>query len=219
MGQDILREICDSIVTCEMKDIARLVQTALNSGIPVEDILRKGIFVGLEIVGKNFQDNTFFVSDMLHASKVAQKGISLLKPYLDSCDRKNHHRVIIGTVEGDLHDIGKGLVAATLKLNGFDVIDLGVDVSEEDFLEALRKYPDTEIVALSALLTMTMANMRKTVATLRANYPDAPFQIMVGGAPVTQEFADAIGADAYSEDAVEAVAVARRLCHLDSDSI
>lgn len=206
------------VIEGEMREITRLVRQALKEGIPAEDILRDGIFEGLEIVGKKFQDNTFFVSDMLYASKVAQKAISLLKPYLDSHEPKNHHRVIIGTVEGDLHDIGKGMVVATLKLNGFDVIDLGVDVSKEEFLATLEKYPDTEIVALSALLTTTMGNMHKTVAALREKYPNKPFQIMVGGAPLTREFAEAIGADAYTEDAVEAAAVARRLCHMGPPS-
>ena len=218
MKQALLQSIRDTVVEGESKELARLIRQALREGISAEEVLQKGIFEGLEIVGERCQDNTLFVSDMLFASKVAKKGISLLKPYLENRGPGTHHRVIIGTVEGDLHDIGKDLVSTALRLNGFEVIDLGIDVSKEDFLDALQKYPDTEIVCLSALLTATMANMREIVEGLREAYPDRAFRIMVGGAPLTQEFADSIGADAYTRNAVEAASEARRLCQMPETS-
>ena len=214
MKQETLGSIQSTVVEGEIKEITRLTRQALKEGIPAEEILKDGIFAGLEIVGQKFQDNSFFVSDMLYASKVAKKGISLLKPYLESQCPGTHHRVIIGTVEGDLHDIGKDLVSTALRLNGFEVLDLGIDVSGESFLEALEKYPDTEIVCLSALLTATMPNMKKIVETLRRAYPDRGFRIMVGGAPLSEEFAESIGADAYTKNAMEAAAAARRLCRM-----
>lgn len=208
-----LEAIVQEVVDGELKDIGPLVRRALKEGIAADTILRQGIIQGLDVVGKNFQDNTFFVSDMLYSSKIAKKGISVLKPYLENGDRHlHHHRVIMGTVEGDLHDIGKDLVATVMRLNGFEVVDLGIDVSGKTFLEALEKYPDTEIVCLSALLTATMPAMRDITALLRAADPDGRVKIMVGGAPVTQAFADAIGADAYSANALAAVDKARQLC-------
>ena len=208
-----LEAIIQEIVDGELKDIAPLVRRALKEGIGPDVILRDGIIQGLEVVGKNFQDNTFFVSDMLYSSKIAKKGISILKPYLEnSSHHLRHHRVIMGTVEGDLHDIGKDLVVTVMRLNGFEVVDLGIDVSGKAFLEALEKYPDTEIVCLSALLTATMPAMRDIVALLRQTYPDGRVKIMVGGAPISQAFADAIGADAYSENALDAVDRAKELC-------
>ena len=210
---DTLEAIIQEVVDGELKDIAPLVRRALKEGIGAETILRDGIIQGLEVVGKNFQDNTFFVSDMLYSSKIAKKGISVLKPHLENVSHHlHHHRVVMGTVEGDLHDIGKDLVATVMRLNGFEVVDLGIDVSGKAFLEALEKYPDTEIVCLSALLTATMPAMRDIVAMLRRADPEGRVKIRVGGAPVSQAFADVIGADAYSENALAAVEKARQLC-------
>lgn len=211
--QEELVLIANAIVEGESKEIAPRIHRALAAGVPAEDILNSGIIAGLKTVGQYYQNNTFFLSDMLSASKVAKKGISTLRPYWGGREKQQTaHQVIIGTVEGDLHDVGKDLVSTMLKLHGFDVIDLGVDVSGQAFLQALEKYPHTEIVCLSALLTATMPTMGDIVAMIRASHLGRRVKIMVGGAPVTRAFAACIHADGYSADMVEAIQVARQLC-------
>lgn len=210
--ENFTEKLAQTIVEGDVQQVTRLVKRALAAGVSADDLLHQGVFRGLEIVGQHFQDNTLFVSDMLYSSKLAKKAISLLRPQLKNQGLQSRCRVLIGTVQGDLHDIGKDLVATVLRLGGFDVVDLGVDVSAGDFLEALEKYPDTRLVCLSALLTATMSHMADTVAKLRARCADGSVKIMVGGAPVTAQFAASIGADGYSEDAVEALEVARALC-------
>jgi 5-methyltetrahydrofolate--homocysteine methyltransferase len=174
-----------------------LAKAALDMGIDPNDVLSQGLVVGMNAIGKKFSENKVFVPDLLMASKAMQAAMVHLKPFFESGQAKHRGTFIIGTVQGDLHDIGKNLVSMVMEGGGWKVIDLGVDVSAEKFLAALREHPQSAI-GLSALLTTTMVNMEKTVVAVRQEYPDT--KIIVGGAPLTDEFAKKIGADAYAPD-------------------
>lgn len=165
----------------------------------------------MDEVGAKFKSGEIFVPEMLVAARAMKKGVEVLKPHLATGVAGAAGKIIIGTVAGDLHDIGKNLVAMMMESAGFEVVDLGVDVAKEKFIEAYEANPETKIVCCSALLTTTMPALRDAVALLN----DAPFRskikVMVGGAPITQEFADEIGADAYTEDAASAAQRAKEL--------
>ena len=168
----------------------------------------------MDVVGERFKNNEIFVPEMLIAAKAMKKGVEVLKPLLAEEGTTNAGKVIIGTVAGDLHDIGKNLVAMMIESAGFEVIDLGVDVPHERFVEAYKENPDTKIIALSALLTTTMPALRDAVALLNSQDFRGNIKIMVGGAPITADFAKEIGADAYTEDAASAAAKAKELVGL-----
>ena len=174
-----------------------LTRTALDRGIDPNDVLSSGLVVGMNAIGRKFSENKVFVPDLLMASKAMQAAMAHLKPFFESGKAKHRGTFIVGTVQGDLHDIGKNLVSMVMEGGGWEVIDLGVDVSPEKFMQALREHPGSA-VGLSALLTTTMVNMEKTVSAVRKEYPST--KVIVGGAPLTSEFATKIGADAYSPD-------------------
>ncbi len=174
-----------------------LTKAALDMGIDPNDVLAQGLVVGMNAIGRKFSENKVFVPDLLMASKAMQAAMAHLKPFFESGQAKHRGSFIVGTVQGDLHDIGKNLVSMVMEGGGWEVIDLGVDVSAEKFVDALRERPGSAI-GLSALLTTTMVNMEKTVTAVRQEFPDT--KIIVGGAPLTAEFAKKIGADAYSPD-------------------
>ncbi|MCC6487927.1 MAG: corrinoid protein [Candidatus Hydrogenedentes bacterium] len=174
-----------------------LTKAALEMGVSPSDVLAQGLVVGMNSIGRKFSENKVFVPDLLMASKAMQAAMVHLKPFFESGEAKHRGTFIIGTVQGDLHDIGKNLVSMVMEGGGWQVIDLGVDVSTEKFLDALNAHPGSA-VGLSALLTTTMVNMEKTVAAVRAQHPDT--KIIVGGAPLTAEYAKKIGADAYAPD-------------------
>ena len=205
-----LQEIADVVINGKAKLIGGLVQEALDEGNDPSAILNSMIDA-MGVVGERFKNNEIFVPEMLVAARAMKKGVEVLKPHLASGSAGAAGKVIIGTVAGDLHDIGKNLVAMMIESAGFEVIDLGVDVSSDKFLEAVRSNPDTKIVACSALLTTTMPALRDTVAALNAADFRGNIKVMVGGAPITQEFADEIGADAYTPDAASAAAKAKEL--------
>lgn len=177
--------------------VAELTKQAIDSNIDPNDLLTQGLMAGMSVIGKKFSNNEVFVPDLLMAAKAMSAGMDQLKPFFESGAAKHKGIFIVGTVAGDLHDIGKNLVRMMFEGNGWEVIDLGVDVSSEKFLEALEANPGA-VVGLSALLTTTMVNMEKTVKMLKEKHPDT--MIIVGGAPLTNEFAEKIGADAYSPD-------------------
>ncbi len=174
-----------------------LTAQAISEGVSAQDILTKGLMVGMEKIGVKFRENKVFVPQVLMSAKAMSTAMVHLKPFFASGDVKQKGTFIIGTVEGDLHDIGKNLVSMMVEGNGYKVIDLGTDVKAETFIEALKENKDA-FVGLSALLTTTMVNMEKIAKAIRAELPDA--KIAVGGAPVTQDFCEKIGADAYSAD-------------------
>ncbi|MBX7256412.1 MAG: corrinoid protein [Candidatus Hydrogenedentes bacterium] len=174
-----------------------LTAAALQMGIPPSDVLGQGLVIGMNAIGRKFSENKVFVPDLLMASKAMQAAMKHLKPYFESGQAQHRGTFIVGTVQGDLHDIGKNLVSMVMEGGGWEVIDLGVDVNADKFLNALKDHPKA-VVGLSALLTTTMVNMEKTVAAIRQQSPDTV--VIVGGAPLTSEFAKKIGANAYFPD-------------------
>ncbi len=206
----LMDELFDKVAAGKSKLVPGLVQDCLDDGEAPLDVLNKMISA-MDLVGERFKNNEIFVPEMLVAARAMKKGVEVLKPLLAEEGGTSKGKVIIGTVAGDLHDIGKNLVAMMIESAGFEVIDLGVDVPHERFVEAYRENPDTKIIALSALLTTTMPALRDAVALLNEQDFRKDIKIMVGGAPITAEFAAEIGADAYTEDAASAAAKAKEL--------
>lgn len=188
--------------------VRELVQQAVDEGVPVADILNQGLVAAMGIVGEKFKKNEVYVPEVLIAARAMHAGMQVLQPLLESAGVKPLGKVAIGTVKGDLHDIGKNLVAMMLRGAGFEVVDLQIDVPPEKFVEAAKS--GCAIVGLSALLTTTMPQMVNVVKALKeAGLTDT--KVMIGGAPVTQSYADEIGADGYAPDAATAVDVAKSL--------
>lgn len=204
------QDVSNLVIAGRSKLIAAAVQAALDEGENATDILA-AMIGAMDVVGERFRNNEIFVPEMLVAARAMKKGVDVLKPHLSSGEVGGMGKMIIGTVQGDLHDIGKNLVAMMIESAGFEVIDLGVDVPHERFVEAVRENPDTKIVGLSALLTTTMPALRDAVALLNRQDFRGNIKVMVGGAPITQEFADEIGADAYTADAASAAQMAKKL--------
>ena len=205
-----LDELKVAVEKGKAKLVPGLVQAALDEGTAPVDALN-AMIDSMGVVGENFKNGTIFVPEMLIAAKAMKKGVEVLKPMLASGEAGAKGKVIIGTVAGDLHDIGKNLVAMMIESTGFEVIDLGVDVPVEKFMATYEANPDTKIIACSALLTTTMPALKDTVAAINAAAWRGNVKVMVGGAPITQAFADEIGADAYTPDAASAAAKASEL--------
>ena len=205
-----LQDVADIVIAGKAKLTAGKVQEALDAGFEAKDILQ-AMIDAMSVVGERFTKNEIFVPEMLVAAKAMKKGVEVLKPHLASGGIGSMGKMIMGTVAGDLHDIGKNLVIMMIESAGFEVIDLGVDVPHERFVEAYRENPDTKIIGLSALLTTTMPALEEAVALLNQQDFRSKVKVMVGGAPITQEFADKIGADAYTEDAASAALKAKEL--------
>ncbi len=206
-----VQEVANAVENGKVKIVAGLVQEALDEGASADEILNVGMIGAMGIVGEKFKNNEIFVPEMLIAARAMKKGIEVLTPALKASGAEPIGRLILGTVAGDLHDIGKNLVGMMIEGAGFEVIDLGVDVPAEKFIETMKENPDVKIVALSALLTTTMPALKDTVDAIVAAGLRDTVKIMIGGAPVTQAFADEIGADGYSEDAASAAALAKKL--------
>ena len=206
----MIEEIKKLVETGKLKKIEEAVQEALDGGADPAEVL-DSMTGAMDSVGEKFQKNEIYVPEMLVAAKTMQRGVNVLKPHLGAGGVGKYGKFVIGTVAGDLHDIGKNLVAMMIESAGFEVIDLGVDVPHERFVEAVRENPDVKIVGLSALLTTTMPSLRDAVALLNQQDFRPNIKIMVGGAPITQAFADEIGADAYTPDAASAAIKAKEL--------
>lgn len=205
-----LQEIFEGIVGGNRVVVKEKVKEALDAGLNPAAILSEGMIAAMARVGKLFEDGECYVPEMLVAARAMQEGLAILKPYLVETKVQSAGKVIAGTVQGDLHDIGKNLVCMMLEGAGFEIHDLGIDVSPDRFVEAVRtQHPD--IVALSALLTTTMPNMQATVAALRNAGLRDKVKVIVGGAPVTERYAQQIGADGYAPDASRAVALAKSM--------
>jgi len=202
-----IEKVKDLVSRGKAKLTPAAVQEAIDAGCAPEDILN-AMIGAMDIVGEKFKNNEIFVPEMLISAKAMKKGVEVLKPHLATGAAGALGKVVIGTVAGDLHDIGKNLVAMMIESAGFEVIDLGVDVPVEKFVEAAAA-EGVKIVACSALLTTTMPAMEATVAALKATGKD--YKIMVGGAPINQEYADKLGADAYTPDAASAAKKAKEL--------
>ena len=206
----MIGEVKENVVKGKMKLIEGAVQATLDEGVSAGEILNV-MSEAMDEVGAKFQSGEIYVPEMLVAAKTMQRGVGILKPHLASGESAKYGKFIIGTVAGDLHDIGKNLVAMMVESAGFEVIDLGIDVPAEKFVEAVKANPDCHVVGVSALLTTTMEAMRVTVKALKDAGLQSQVKIMVGGAPVTQAFADEIGADAYTSDAGAAAEKAKEL--------
>jgi len=201
-------DIYKAVIEFDESKVIELTKAELNAGTDIDTVLNEGLIAPMDAVGKKFSEGELFVPEMLMAAQSMKAGLEILRPLLAGGKSKPKGTIIIGTVKGDLHDIGKNLVSMMLEGAGFRVIDLGVDVEVEHFVKESRSN-EANIVALSALLTTTMPAMEQTVEIMRKELPEV--KIMVGGAPVTGEFADRINADGYGSDAPGAVEVARRL--------
>ena len=205
---DIISEISEKLQAGRAKEIKVLVPQALEEGVPAKDILEKGLLAGMDVVGRKFKNNEIFVPEVLIAARAMKAGTEILKPYLVSEDSKPVGKVVIGTVKGDLHDIGKNLVKMMLEGKGLEVIDLGVDVAAEDFVAAAKEN-GAKLICCSALLTTTMGEMKNVVDLCVAEGVRDDVKIMIGGAPITDEFCKQIGADVYTSDAASCAEVAR----------
>nr|WP_302390146.1 corrinoid protein [uncultured Blautia sp.] len=206
-----IQEVYALVEKGKAKVIANAVQEALDAGCDPTEILNDGMIKAMDAVGEKFKNGEIFVPEMLVAARAMKKGVEVLKPHLATGEAGAAGKVIIGTVAGDLHDIGKNLVSMMLESAGFEVIDLGVDVPKEKFVEAYEANPDTKIICCSALLTTTMPALKDAVALINEASFRPNVKVMVGGAPITQAFADEIGADAYTEDAASCAKKAREL--------
>ncbi len=207
-----LDTLYQAVLNGDAKAAAAVTRQALDEGMDPLALVQGTMVPAMAEVGRRFEADEYFVPELLLSARAMKGALELLRPLLAGRDAASAGRVAIGTVQGDLHDIGKNLVAAMLEGGGFEVIDLGTDVPPQRFVDAIQQ-KGAQIVALSALLTVTMASMTKTIEALTAAGVRERVKVIVGGAPVTQRYADAIGADGYSENASSAVALARRLCN------
>lgn len=207
---DLLNEIKEAIIDGSAKIVSEKVTAALEEGFDPEQILNNAMIAGMAEVGQLFEDGEYFVPEMLVAARAMTTGMQILKPRLVQADVKAAGKVAIGTVQGDLHDIGKNLVGMMLEGASFEIIDLGADVPPEKFVEAVQK-DHVQIVAMSALLTTTMPSMKTTIEALEAAGVRDQVKVMVGGAPLSDQYAKEIRADGYAPDANKAVALAKSL--------
>ena len=207
----MLSQISENLQKGKAKIVKQLVQEAIDAGISAQEILEKGLIAGMNVVGEKFRNNEIFVPEVLVAARALNMGSSLLKPLLAADGVKAHGKVCIGTVQGDLHDIGKNLVKMMMEGKGLEVIDLGTDVAAETFVKTAIEQ-ECQIICCSALLTTTMPVMEEVVKAADAAGIRDKVKIMIGGAPVTEEFCKQIGADAYSDDAASAADQAVAFC-------
>lgn len=210
---DFLNSISQAVQDGDDKQVVELVGKLLENGISALDILEKGLTPGIQALGKLFKEGKAYLPEILMSCRAMNRGVDVLKPRLGSVDIPNKGTVVIGTVEGDMHDIGKNLVKLMLESNGFRVDDLGADVIPDLFVSAVRG-KSADIVAMSALLTMTMVAMPAVIEALKKVGLRDKVKIMIGGAPISREFADQIGAEGFAEDCVSAVDEAIRLMKL-----
>jgi 5-methyltetrahydrofolate--homocysteine methyltransferase len=210
---EILSNISTAIIEGDLDEMEDLTRDALDEGITAKDILDNGLMPGMDYVGVEFRAGNMFVPEVLRSARSMQVAMDILKPLLAESGTKMAGKVLLGTVKGDLHDIGKNLVGMMCEGAGFEVIDLGKDISPEGFVEAVKKH-EPDILGMSALLTTTMRAMENTIRALEEAGVRDRLKIMIGGAPVTQSFSDQIGADAYASNAASASETARKLIAL-----
>ena len=209
----IMQEIYQAVIAGQKDEVEIGIQNALGAGIPAEKILHDGLIPPMTEVGRLFEQGEYYVPEMLISARAMQAGLAILKPQLAEANVKAVGKVAIGTVKGDLHDIGKNLVAMMLEGAGFEIIDLGTDVSPEKFVESVSD-GGVDIIGLSALLTTTMPSMATTIKALEDAGVRDQVKVIVGGAPVTDAYAEQVGADGFSPDASRAVTLAKSLLNL-----
>jgi 5-methyltetrahydrofolate--homocysteine methyltransferase len=207
---EILKEIAEKVEAGKQNDVKSLVESCIEQGVAVSDILNDGLVAGMNSIGIKFRENEVFVPEVLVAARAMKAGLEIIKPILLREKVQSKGTIVMGTVLGDLHDIGKNIVCYMLQGAGYDVVDIGIDAPGEKFIEAAKE-SGAQIIGLSSLLTTTMVYMKDVVEALRASGLGDRVKVMVGGAPVTQAFADEIGAHGYASDAASAVDVVKRL--------
>ncbi|UCG47091.1 MAG: corrinoid protein [Phycisphaerales bacterium] len=203
-----LKALADAVIKGDQNSAVEITKAALGEGAPAKQVLEEGLIAGMDVVGARFKKNEVYIPEVLIAARAMKMAMEILEPELVKAGVKPVGKFLIGTVQGDLHDIGKNLVAMMLKGAGFEVIDLGVDVKPEQFVEQ-AKSTGVHLLGMSALLTTTMPGIEKTIKALRDAEVSA--KVMIGGAPVTQTYADKVGADGYAPDAASAVDLAKSL--------
>ena len=207
----VLKELKRAVLEGDEERAAELTRGVLEEGIEPARILNEGLVPAMDVVGREYEEGERYIPEMLISAEAMKAAMEVLRPKLVETGAKPRGKVVIGTVEGDLHDIGKNLVAMMLEGAGFEVIDLGTEVTAEQFVQAVEEH-NPDIVGMSALLTTTMVHMPEVIEALKkAGLRDDKVKVIVGGAPITQEYADKIGADGYAPDAASAVELAKRL--------
>ena len=217
-----LKALAECIIRGDLPDVVKqyggsekLTKEALDEGIPPEVVLKEGLIAGMDVVGTRFKNNEYYVPEVLIAARAMKRAMAVLKPKLAESGVEPVSKIAIGTVKGDLHDIGKNLVAMMMEGAGFEVVDLGIDCAPEKFVDAVKN-EKVNVVAMSALLTTTMPGMKTTIEALKSAGVKGQVKTMIGGAPITQSYADEIGADGYAPDAASAVDKAKELLGLVS---
>ena len=207
---DLFGKISEALIAGKIDEVADLTQQAVDAGIGAQEILEQGLLAGMDVVGQRFKANEMFIPEVLRCAKCMHGAMEILRPLLAESGVESIGTLILGTVKGDLHDIGKNLVGMMFKGAGFEVVDLGIDQTPQAFVEAV-KANDANLLGMSALLTTTMPQMEETIKAITEAGLRDQIKIMVGGAPVTQKFADEIGADAYASNAASAVESAKEM--------
>ena len=207
---EYLKILSDYVFEYEDEKIAEVAQNYLNDGYPPLDAIMDGLVDGMKRAGEMFQQEEYFVTDILLCSDAMENALAVLRPHLLQSENQLNRKVVLGVIEGDTHDIGKNLVKTMLQTEGFEVIDLGRDVPVDDFVDTAVK-EEADIIGMSTLMTTTMPNMQRVIKKLEEQNVRNKFKVMVGGGPISQSFADKIHADGYSSDAVEAVKLAKKL--------
>jgi len=206
----VFEDLSNVVIIGNVAKVAELTKKAVDDGVAPTDIINQGLITGMSVVGARFKAGEMFVPEVLMAARAMNAGLDIVKPLITEGDIPSVGKVIIGTVKGDLHDIGKNLVGMMMESGGFNVVNLGVDIPPEKFAAAVKEHKP-QVVALSALLTTTMLAMKDTIEVLKEEGLRGSVKVIIGGAPVTQQFADEIGADGYAPDAASATDLAKKL--------
>ena len=212
-GMTIFEKIADSVQKGNSEAVREFLNDALSKEISAEKIMNDGLVEGMNIIGKKFKNNECFIPEVLVSAKAMTVGLEILKPILAEKNVKPLGRAVVGTIQGDLHDIGKNIVSMLLQGAGFEIIDLGADVHTDRFVESVKS-ENVDLVGMSALLTTTMINMKAVIEGLKEAGIRENVKVIVGGAPVTQDYADQIGADGYAADAATGVDIAKKLLNI-----
>jgi corrinoid protein of di/trimethylamine methyltransferase len=212
MSEELFKKMAQAVIDGEEEDAEILAQQVLDEGVDPLEAINKGFTAGMDVVGELYSSGEYFLPDLIMGGEAMKAALAILEPALKAAGQAREvlGKVVLGTVKGDIHEIGKSLVGSMLSANGFEVYDLGIDVESEAFVAKAREY-DADIVALSALLTTTMLHQRDVIEHLSEAGLRGRVKVMVGGSPVTPDWADRIGADGFAEDAASAVVVAKRL--------
>lgn len=210
MSQELLKSVLEAVVDGDVQEVTESTEKAVAAGIKPLEILNEGLVKGIEVVGERFAEGDYFLPDLILGAKAMDAGISVIEPLLTSEKREFLGRVVMGTVEGDLHDIGKNIVIMMLKSSGFEVYDLGVDVPSKVFVDKVKELKP-QVIGISALLTTTVNKQREVIELLQEEGLREQVKVIIGGAPINQAWSDKIGADGYGEDALSAVSLCKNL--------